>query len=89
MMVLFFYIVMFSIQITVCRSIHFCSYLSVFDEPNFTDHISFHFHVSVTDQIKTYMSENSEMIFPTVSTLRPQPHHSFVRATSFHSSFHT
>jgi hypothetical protein len=89
MMVLFFYIVMFPIQITVYRSIHFYSYLSVFDEPNFTDRISFHFPVSVTDRIKTYTSKNSEIIFPTISTLKPQPHHSFVRATSFHSSFHT
>jgi hypothetical protein len=43
MMVLFFYIVMFPIQIIVCRSIprHFCSNLSVFDGPDFTDHIPF------------------------------------------------
>jgi hypothetical protein len=34
---------MFPIQITVCRSIprHFCSDLSVFDGPDFTDRIPF------------------------------------------------
>jgi hypothetical protein len=41
MVVLFFYIVMFSIQITVCRSRHFYSDLSVFDGPNFTNRILF------------------------------------------------
>jgi hypothetical protein len=43
MMVLFFYIVMFPIQITVCRSIprYFCLDLFVFDGPDFTDRILF------------------------------------------------
>jgi hypothetical protein len=43
MMVLFFYIVIFPIQITVCRSIprHFCLDLSVFNGPDFTDRIPF------------------------------------------------
>jgi hypothetical protein len=64
MIVLFFYIVMFLIQITVCRSIprYLCSDLSVFDGPDFTDRI--HFSVFVTDRIKTYMSENDERVFP-------------------------
>jgi hypothetical protein len=40
---LFLYIVIFLIQITVCRSIprHFCSDLSIFDGPDFTDRIPF------------------------------------------------
>jgi hypothetical protein len=63
MMLLFFYIVMFLIQITVCRSIpsHLCSNLSIFDRPNFTDRILFlTFPFSITDRIKTYANENSE-----------------------------
>jgi uncharacterized membrane protein required for colicin V production len=38
-----FYIVMFLIQIIVCQSIlrHFCSDLSIFDGPDFTDRILF------------------------------------------------
>jgi phage-related holin len=41
--VIFFYIVMFLIQITVCRSIprHFCSDLSIFDGPDFAGRIPF------------------------------------------------
>jgi hypothetical protein len=41
MMVLFFYIVIFLIQIIVCRSIpeYFSSDLSVFDGPDFTNRI--------------------------------------------------
>jgi hypothetical protein len=70
MVVLFFYIVMFLIQITVCRLIsrYFCSDLSIFDGPDFTDRISFlTFPFFVTDRIKTYTSENGERVFPTVS----------------------
>jgi hypothetical protein len=69
---LFFYIVMFHIQITVCRSIprHFCSDLSIFDGPDFTNRIFSDFPVSVTDRIKTYTSENGERGFLTVFTLK-------------------
>jgi hypothetical protein len=43
MMVLFFYIVIFLIQIVVFRLIpgHFCSDLSIFDGSDFTDRILF------------------------------------------------
>jgi hypothetical protein len=70
MMVLFFYIAIFSIQIIVCGSIskHFGSDLSVFDIPDFADRIAFPtFPFPVTDRIKTYTSENCERVFPTIS----------------------
>jgi hypothetical protein len=62
-MLLFFYIVMFLIQITVCWLIlsHLCSDLSIFNRLDVAGRISFlTFPFSVIDRIKTYASENSE-----------------------------
>jgi hypothetical protein len=79
MMVLFFYIIMFSIQITIYRSIprYFYSDLSVIDRPDFISFIPFlTFSFFVTNRIKTYMSKNSKRIFfLTISHGRhPTPH---------------
>jgi hypothetical protein len=64
MMLLFFYIVMFSIQIIVCRSIagYFCSDLSIFNGPDFTERT----HFTVSPNKNLY--KGSKRVFPTVST---------------------
>jgi hypothetical protein len=72
MMVLFFYIIIFPVQIIVYRSVlrYFCSDLSVFDRSDFTGHIPFlTFLFPVTDRTKTYTSENDDRVFRTVFTL--------------------
>jgi hypothetical protein len=71
MMLLFFYIVMFSIQIIVCRSIagYFCSDLFIFNGPDFTERTPF--LILLFPQIKTYTREAREFSrpFPPVSAL--------------------
>jgi hypothetical protein len=73
-MVLFFYIVMFSIQITVCRSIsrHFCSDLSIFDRTDFAGHIPFLIYFPLlTEQklIRMIMVREFSRSFLTIFTL--------------------